>query len=680
MITAIAIHECQQKSFYLVIWCLFLGALCCITEESLASTYYVSPTGSDSNAGSSVAPFKTIQRAANIVNAGDTVIVKDGIYTDANRDDVIVRLTRGGTSSSWITFKSENKWGAVLDGQNTAAYGWLLTDSAKYIRIENFEVKNTKQTGIHVSAGAVDPNNLYFYGNKVHDIARRQILCTDSDQGTGHSGFYTDEIASHITLDSNLLYNIGRIPGGCPTKEYHNHDHGLYIRSNYVTVINNIFYEITYGWPTLIAAGVAPKNDWTIVNNTYYGANPKQKGHINLWGTVSNVTIENNISYGPNADFIYPGTKQSDDVNVIVKNNLVYNANVITATGAGYTVSGNIMGQDPKFKNLTGRDFHLQAGSPAIDKGTYITGYTYDADGRPIVGAPDIGAYEYSDTQVTDTVAPSMPISLAATPVSSSQINLSWTASTDNVGVSGYKVYRNGSLVATVTAASYADTGLTASTAYSYKVSAFDGAGNVSAQSAVVSATTKASSSDTLAPTVPTGLKATVTSSTQINLTWTASTDNVGVSGYSVYRGTSLIANVTTAGYTDTGLAPATAYSYKVLAFDSAKNLSAQSAAVSATTKAPSSDTLAPTVPTGLKATPISSTQINLTWTASTDNVAVSGYKVYRGTSLIAATAVPSFSDVGLTASTAYSYKVLAYDAAGNASAQSVAVSATTGP
>jgi signal peptidase I len=74
--------------------------------EALAATYYVSPTGNDSNSGLIGAPFKTIQRAADIVNPGDTVVVKNGIYTDTNGDNSIVKLRRGGTAANWITFRS----------------------------------------------------------------------------------------------------------------------------------------------------------------------------------------------------------------------------------------------------------------------------------------------------------------------------------------------------------------------------------------------------------------------------------------------------------------------------------------------------------------------------------------------------------------------------------------------
>jgi hypothetical protein len=92
--------------------------------------------------------------------------------------------------------------------------------------------------------------------------------------------------------------------------------------------------------------------------------------------------------------------------------------------------------------------------------------------------------------------------------------------------------------------------------------------------------------SDTQKPTTPTGLKATVISSTQINLSWTASTDNVAVTGYKVYRNGSQIATPITNGYENTGLTPSTAYTYYVTAFDSAGNVSGNSNTVSATTQA----------------------------------------------------------------------------------------------
>ena len=191
---------------------------------------------------------------------------------------------------------------------------------------------------------------------------------------------------------------------------------------------------------------------------------------------------------------------------------------------------------------------------------------------------------------------------------------------------------------------------------------------------------------DTQAPSIPTNLQATVVSSTQINLSWTASTDNVGVTSYRVYRNGTQIASLSTTSYSDTGLSPSTTYSYSVAAVDAAGNVSLQSSSVNGTTQnPPSPDTTPPSTPTNLSATTISSTQINLSWTASTDNVGVTGYRVEHcqgsGCATFAQIAAPtgtSYSDTGLLAGTAYSYRVRAVDAAGNPSGYSSIVSATT--
>ena len=94
---------------------------------------------------------------------------------------------------------------------------------------------------------------------------------------------------------------------------------------------------------------------------------------------------------------------------------------------------------------------------------------------------------------------------------------------------------------------------------------------------------------------------------------------------------------------------------------------------------APAADTLPPTVPTGVAAAAVSSSEIDLSWAASTDNVGVAGYRVYRGGALAATVAsVTTWRDTGLSASTTYSYTVVAFDAAGNASGVSASVPATT--
>ena len=182
----------------------------------------------------------------------------------------------------------------------------------------------------------------------------------------------------------------------------------------------------------------------------------------------------------------------------------------------------------------------------------------------------------YGPTSGGDAVAPTAPGSLAFTEPSSGQIRLTWTASTDNVGVTGYDVYANGQVRGTVAGnvLTYTDT-QPLTTTVEYYVRARDAAGNQSANSNRVTRTGQGPS-DPTPPTAPGGLAFTEPGTGQIRLTWTASTDNVGVTGYDVYvngQPTS-VGNVLT--FTDTQPATATV-EYFVRARDAAGNQSGDS-------------------------------------------------------------------------------------------------------
>ena len=183
----------------------------------------------------------------------------------------------------------------------------------------------------------------------------------------------------------------------------------------------------------------------------------------------------------------------------------------------------------------------------------------------------------------TDTVAPSSPTSLAASGTTQTTTNLSWTAATDNVAVTGYDVYQGTTLKASVTTTSYLVTGLTASTPYTFTVRAKDASSNVSSDSNVVGVTTLAPVPDTTVPTAPT-LVASGTTTTTTNLSWSGATDNVAVTSYDVYQGATLKTTVATSSYAVTGLVPSTAYTFFIYAKDAAGNISTASNTVSVTT------------------------------------------------------------------------------------------------
>jgi len=300
----------------------------------------------------------------------------------------------------------------------------------------------------------------------------------------------------------------------------------------------------------------------------------------------------------------------------------------------------------------------------------------------------------YSSTAGATTQAPTLtaPTGLTGTAISSTQINLSWTAATETGGtITNYLVERcQGASCTTFTqigtsaSTAFNDTGLTASTSYRYRVRATDGT-NLGPYSSIVTTATPAGP----VPTAPGSLTATAASSTQINLSWTASTESGGtIASYLVERcqGASCatfaqIGTSTTTTFNDAGLTGSTSYSYRVRAKDAANVTGPYSATATATTSAP---TL--TAPAGLTATAASSTQINLSWTAATETGGtINGYLVERcqGASCTTFTQVgtsttTTFNDTGLTASTNYSYRVRAKDAANNMGPYSGTASATT--
>ena len=284
-----------------------------------------------------------------------------------------------------------------------------------------------------------------------------------------------------------------------------------------------------------------------------------------------------------------------------------------------------------------------------------------------------------------DTQAPTAPTDVKATEVTETTAKVTWSEATDNVGVVGYNVYLNETKVndALVTGTEYALTGLTEATEYTVRVTAVDAAENESKRSEAATFTTP-KTQDTEVPSVPAGVAASDVTQTGAKITWTASTDNVGVAGYNVYLGESKVntSPVTVTEYALTGLTANTGYTVSVSAVDAAGNESAKSEAASFTTleAEEEKDTEVPGVPTNVSAADVTQTGAKVTWSEATDNVGVAGYNVYVNEAkvneeLVAGT---EFALTGLTEATEYTVRVSAVDAAGNESARSEAATFTT--
>ncbi|OHA91092.1 MAG: hypothetical protein A2665_01340 [Candidatus Zambryskibacteria bacterium RIFCSPHIGHO2_01_FULL_46_30] len=320
------------------------------------------------------------------------------------------------------------------------------------------------------------------------------------------------------------------------------------------------------------------------------------------------------------------------------------------------------------------------------------TTYHYRVKSRDAAG--NLAQSSNQTFTTTDTTAPSVPSGLTATVISSSQVNLSWTASTDNVGVTGYRVERcQGSTtctsyiqIATPSTNSYSDRGLSASTIYRYRVRAVDAAGNLSSYSVAVSATTQAPP-DTTPPTISLIALSNITTSS-VTISWTTNepADTQVEYGLTTSYGSQTVLNsslVTSHSATLSGLSAGTQYNYRVRSRDAALNLGLSSNNVLSTQTL--LDTTAPSIPSGLTANATSQSQIQLSWNTSTDPTgvgqAVSGvleYQVFRGGTLLNTTVSTAYLDTNLTPGVTYSYQVTAVDNAGNISSRSSSVFATT--
>jgi len=179
-------------------------------------------------------------------------------------------------------------------------------------------------------------------------------------------------------------------------------------------------------------------------------------------------------------------------------------------------------------------------------------------------------------------------------------------------------------------------------------------------------------------PTAPTNLVVTGRTSSTISLAWSAARDDVGVTGYRILEGATQVGTTATTTFTVTGLAATSTHSYTVVAFDAAGNVSPASAPVTATTDAATPDTEPPSAPSGLRVTAQTDRSISLSWTAAIDNVGVTSYQIFEGTTQVGTSATTAFTVTGLAASSTHSYTVFALDAAGNRSTASNPATATT--
>jgi chitodextrinase len=300
-----------------------------------------------------------------------------------------------------------------------------------------------------------------------------------------------------------------------------------------------------------------------------------------------------------------------------------------------------------------------------------ITGLTGSTSYTVLVRARDAtnnaGPTSSNSFTTSDTTAPSVPGTPAFSSITATSATATWTAASDNIGVTAYEWSRNGGSTWTSvgTALSASITGLTGSTSYTVLVRAKDAAGNTGPNSS-----NSFTTSDVTAPSAPGTPTFSAITSSSATATWTAASDNIAVTAYEWSRnggstwtsvGTSLSASIT-------GLTGSTSYTVLVRAKDAAGNIGPNSS--NSFTTAAATDTSPPTTPGTPSFNTITATSANATWAASSDNVGVTGYEysLDGGAWTATGSATPGFSINGVSSGVTHTFAVRAKDAANNLS------------
>ncbi len=707
-----------------------------LASTATAATYYVSATGNDASTGSIDAPFRTIKGASRIAKGGDIVNVRGGTYTEASN------LSSKGTASARIVFRAMPGENVILDGSSLPSGTAIVTlNATEYVDFSGFEVRNSPyigivlwnakntrvlgnhvhhatRNGIYAGADAMGiSSDITVSDNSVHDTVLENQYHNMS--GGGWAGAVVVSKTERATITGNRIWNNdgeGLIALRTNNAVIRNNEISdcfsvyLYLdNARFISADSNLLYSTgntRYYRAGLPGTGIGianetkdvmnPSSDNVFTNNIVIGARYGfYYGNYESGGGLRNTKVLHNTFYRTVAEAI----RIEDDAhaNNIVQNNIidqtgsptpkyaggsatVYRSNLWYGGIAGPATGTGDLYADPMFVRaggLTAADYKLRPLSPAAQTAAAIAGVANDYFGQTRTPATDIGAHEQS-SGTADVTAPTVPTNVRATGGDSTSVTIAWDASTDNVGVTAYVVIRNGINVASVNASSWTDRGVTANTTYQFQVQSVDAAGNRSAVSSILSIAWSSSEGSTPAtpmPVAPAGVAA-VPTETGIRVTWTAPAGSVA--SYRVYRDGAYLGSTQTTFFNDTTVTASTTYRYQISTRDTLGNESPRTAAVSVTTNK-AADRNAPSAPAALSGVAQSAGAIELTWKTSTDDVAVVAYNVYRNGQAVASVGNgTSYIDSGLNAATAYTYHLVALDAAGNQSPPSAAISVST--
>lgn len=336
--------------------------------ESAGATFYVATTGSDANAGTASAPWRTVQKALNSLTPGQTALVRAGNYTES------LLATRGGSATAPITIRNYPGERPIVTaaGGKTENMTLQLGAGAAYLRIQGLTLQ-----------GATGPStaNIYAWGS-AHDIELSYLEVRNS----ARQGLFADRTTARIQIRSSHFHDNG---GTGPTQR----DHNIYIEGANHLIASSLIRSAPNGY----GVQIYPSNQSIVVVGNTITGNGRNGLLIGSDGATSatGARIIGNIITG-NGEYgiasYWGGSVGSGNQ---ISRNLVWGNGAGNVAVTGITVDSTITA-NPLFVNAAAGDFHLQGTSPALGQG--VGDYTPQVDlvgvARPVGGGPDLGAFE----------------------------------------------------------------------------------------------------------------------------------------------------------------------------------------------------------------------------------------------------------------------------------------------
>jgi parallel beta helix pectate lyase-like protein/fibronectin type III domain protein len=509
-----------------------------------STTYYVSPSGSDTNLGTSASPWQTVARVNRApLNPGDTVLFQGG----ASYTDQTLSPSSSGTASSPITFGSYGTGEASISNSNGAVW---IPSGVHDLVIDNLDLTSSNSIVFAAAASGTGASGITLQNSTVHDSPYAGVVVQPQDsrwtvhgntfRHLGDSGLLVQ--GSSVTIDQNTITDTGWNTALTYGK------HGIYAKGPDMTISNNDISSDTNGSAISLRYAGARVFGNTIHDTPYavsfFPQDPSNTGisliYYNRMWNISGFA------------FYYAGTNDNGqptainavwNSNTVALTNRAEGVNVSEITAAHVEVANNVFtgsigsayrgcatcsehnndwfGASTNLPSGTG-DQRVDPGlsaapalappstSPVVDAGTAASSniaYSAGCDGTVMhycLQSPDQGAVEYVTSGSTppppppppsapapaaDTTPPTVPTNLAFTGVTTTGGSLTWSASTDDTAVAGYLVSVNGGAATSTTTTSAAESGFTCGTSYSFAVRARDAAGNTSAAATLTAST-----------------------------------------------------------------------------------------------------------------------------------------------------------------------------------------------